>query len=108
MARGGDWDFTVPTLPGVTFEGQPCAFGSARDSISVACTLMATHVSEGLPWCDHHGPAVADPVGGRPAPFRPIPGSIGDAMVYCIGCGEPMPLDQALSHGCPLPPAGRL
>lgn len=40
--------------------------------------------------------------------FRPIPGTIGDAMVYCIGCGEPMTLDAALGHGCPLPRAGRL
>jgi hypothetical protein len=40
--------------------------------------------------------------------FRAIPGAIGDAMVYCIGCGEPMTLDAALAHGCPLPPAGRL
>ena len=70
MARGGDWDFTLP--------GEVSA------------------------------PAEADPVGGRPAPFRPVTGSIGDAMVYCIGCGEPMSLDAALAHTCDLPPAGRL
>jgi hypothetical protein len=103
-----EWDFTVPTLPGVTFEGSPCSFGTHRDSFTVPCTRMASYVSEGLPWCDDHGPGVADPVGGQPAPFRPIPGSIGEAMVYCIGCGEPTTLDAALSHECDLPPAGRL
>ena len=40
--------------------------------------------------------------------FRPMP-SVDDAlMVYCIGCGEPMPLVEAIGHGGDLPPAGML
>ena len=38
-------------------------------------------------------------------PFRTIPGAIGDAMVYCVGCGDPIPLDDALTHNCDIPPA---
>ncbi len=69
MARGGDWDFTLP--------GEVPA------------------------------PAATPEVNSLDS-FRAIPGTIGDAMVYCIGCGEPMTLDAALGHGCALPPAGRL
>jgi hypothetical protein len=40
--------------------------------------------------------------------FRAMP-KVGDTlMVFCLGCGDPMPLTEALSHGCDLPPAGEL
>jgi len=49
-------------------------------------------------------PAVLDA-----ALFRPVPSTgIGEAMVFCIGCGDPMTLSAALAHRCELPPAGWL
>jgi hypothetical protein len=60
-------------------------------------------VTPEMPECE---PVLAVPVLDS---FRPIPSTgIGEAMVFCIGCGDPMTLSEALAHGCPLPPAGRL
>ena len=40
--------------------------------------------------------------------FRAMP-KVGETlMVFCLGCGEPMPLADAIGHGCDLPPAGLL
>lgn len=69
MARGGDWDFSLPAP----------------------------------------APASAPEIANTLESFRPIPTTgVGDAMVFCIGCGEPMTLNAALHHLCELPPAGML
>lgn len=69
MARGGDWDFSLPV--------------SAPES----------------------APEIANKLDS----FRPVPTTgIGEAMVFCIGCGDPMTLDAALTHMCELPPPGWL
>lgn len=105
MARGGDWDFTLPApAPAVQPESGrawTCAFGSAPDSWTVSCPERAVYEAEGSWWCMAHGPLSSS--------FRLIPTTgIRDAMVFCVGCGEPMPLNAALAHTCDLPPAGML
>jgi hypothetical protein len=52
-------------------------------------------------------PATDSPVAGLDR-MRPMVTADGTLMVFCIGCGDPMPLEQALAHTCDLPPAGRL
>lgn len=63
-----------------------------------------------LEW-DFSLPAPATTPEDEPNPlenFRAMPPVNGESMVYCIGCGDPMTLMEALDHGCELPPPGRL
>ena len=96
-----EWDFSLPAATPVVVGGgdQVCAFGTDPKSWTVPCGAPGVYEGAGMWWCMDHGPLASG--------FRRLP-SIGEAMVFCIGCGDPMPLSAALTHGCDLPPAGRL
>jgi hypothetical protein len=95
-----EWDFTLPCEAVSIRSVGPCAFGTHPDSWAFACGKPGVYQAEGSWWCSDHGPL-------SPLQFRPVP-SIGDAMVFCVGCGDPMSLDASLTHTCDIPPAGRL